>query len=146
MSRILVVCTLWLCTISTPSALAQTRDPRVDQLAKDTEELKHTVADQDKRISDLEKTVKMLQALLNPAPAPIPAVTPPWTSSSNWTRVKAGMSEADVTEILGSPTSVQSVVDSKILFYQSDAKSSSALKGSVTLMDDRVTAMSPPAF
>ncbi len=146
MSRILVVCTLWLCTIQTPSALAQTRDPRVDQLTKDMEELKHTVADQDKRISDLEKTVKMLQALMNPAPAPIPAVNPPWTSSSNWTRVKAGMSEADVTEILGSPTSVQSVVDSKILFYQSDAKSSSALKGSVTLMDDRVTAMSPPAF
>lgn len=48
--------------------------------------------------------------------------------------------------ILGPPTSVDSSIDRRTLLYTPDASSTSTLKGSVTLIGDRVTAMIPPAF
>lgn len=153
MLRILVICCIGLLySTQTPAlpAQAQARDPRVDQLTKDTEQLKHTVADQEKRIAELETTVKMLQAQsappAPPPPAPIPNPTPPWASPTSWNRVKPGMSQADVEQILGAPTSVTSVEDSRTLYYQPGSSSASTLSGTVTLQDDRVTAMAPPAF
>jgi hypothetical protein len=149
MSRTLAICIVCLVySTQVPQALtAQARDSRVDKLVMDTEELKHTVADQDKRIAELEKTVKMLQAAAAPpVPTPIPSSTPAWKAPSSWNLIKAGMSEAQVVGILGPPTNVQSVEDSRTLFYQPDSSSTSTLNGSVTLKDDRVTASSPPAF
>jgi len=148
MFRTLAICLVGLLYFTqAPVLRAQARDPRVDKLTMDTEDLKRTVADQDKRIAELEKTVKMLQsAATPPPPEPIPAPTPPWKAPSSWKLIQAGMSEAQVVGILGPPTSVQSVEDSRTLFYQPDAQSTSTLNGTVTLKDDRVTASSPPAF
>jgi hypothetical protein len=127
-------------------ATAQTRDPRVDELLKETAQLKRTIADQEGRIAELERTVKALQAAVKPLPTPIPSPTPPWHRASNWTLIKSGMSESQVIEILGPPTSVDASIDRRTLLYTPDANSTSTLKGSVTLIDDRVTAMTPPAF
>ncbi len=148
MFRNLAICFVGLLYYTqAPPLRAQARDPRVDKLTMETEELKRTVADQDKRIAELEKTVKMLQAAAAPPlPQPIPAPPPPWKAPSSWNLIQAGMSEAQVVAILGPPTSVQSVQDSRTLFYQPDARSTSTLNGTVTLKDDRVTATSPPAF
>ena len=60
--------------------------------------------------------------------------------------IKTGMSEAEVVAILGPPTSVDSSIDQRTLLYAPDSKSTSTLKGSVTLIDDRVSAMTPPVF
>jgi hypothetical protein len=127
-------------------AMAQTRDPRVDELVKETTQLKKTVADQEERITQLEKAVKMLQAAMPPLPARIPVETPPWQRASSWAPIQSGMSEAQVVQLLGPPTSVQGAIDSRTLNYGPDAKSTTTLKGSITLVDDRVTAMVPPAF
>jgi hypothetical protein len=127
-------------------AMAQTPDPRVDELTKETAQLKVRIADQEARIADLEKAVKALQSAAAPMPTPIPSETPLWHKASNWTLIKTGMSEAQVVEMLGPPTSVDSSIDKRILLYAPDASSTSTLKGSVTLIDDRVTAMTPPAF
>jgi hypothetical protein len=127
-------------------APAQTRDPRVDELTKETEQLKRKIADQDGRITELEKAMKSLRAAAAPLPASIPTESPPWHRASNWTLIKTGMSEAQVVGILGPATSVDSSMDRRTLDYTPDASSTSTLKGSVTLIDDRVTAMTPPAF
>jgi hypothetical protein len=127
-------------------AMAQTRDPRVDELTKETAQLKRTIADQGARIAELEKAVKTLQAAAPSLPSRIPSEIPPWHRASNWTLIKAGMSEAQVVEILGPPTSVDTSIDTRILLYAPDSNSTSTLKGSVTLTDDRVTAMVPPSF
>ncbi len=124
----------------------QTRDPRVDELTKETALLKRKVADQEDRIAQLEKAVKALQSAATPMPTPIPSETPPWHKASNWTLIKSGMSEAQVVGILGPPTSVDASIDKRILLYTPDPNSTLTLKGSVTLIDDRVTAMVPPAF
>lgn len=123
---------------------APNEDPRVDALTKQTEELKREVADQARRIANLEAAVKALQT--PPPPAPIPAPSPLWHSATNWNSIKPGMSEADVVQLLGPPSSVQSVEDTRKLFYNPDPHSTFTLSGTVTLMDDRVIAMMPPAF
>jgi hypothetical protein len=56
------------------------------------------------------------------------------------------MSEAQVVEILGPPTMTDAVNDMRTLYYKPDPRSTTTLNGSVTLMDDRVTATMPPAF
>jgi hypothetical protein len=128
-------------------ASAQTRDPRVDELTKETAQLKQRITDQEARIAELERAVKFLQsAAAPPAPAPIPSPTPLWHRPASWNLIKTGMSEAQVVSILGTPTSVDSSIDQRTLLYTPDSKSTSTLRGSVTLIDDRVSAMTPPVF
>jgi hypothetical protein len=103
-------------------------------------------ADQERRISELERTVRQLQAALAPPPKRIPAPTPLWLMPVNWGFIKREMSEAQVVELLGPPTRIQSVVDVRILYYHPDAKSTTQLHGSVTFKDDRVIASEPPDF
>jgi hypothetical protein len=126
------------------TVMGQPRDPRVDDLAKETAQLKRIIADQDRRIAELEKTVKALQGAAAPAPARIPADTPPWQLTSNWNLLKKGMSEAQVVEILGPAVRVESAVDKRTLYYAPDARSAATPNGSVTLVDDRLTASVPP--
>jgi len=139
--------TLFLLFLTCGLAAAQTRDPRVDELTKETAQLKQRITDQEARIAELEKAVKILQsAAAPPKPEPIPAPTPAWHRAANWTQIKTGMSEAQVVAILGPPTSVFSSIDQRTLLYAPDSNSTSTLTGSVTLVDDRVTAMTPPVF
>lgn len=125
----------------------QNRDSRVDGLIKQMDQLTKQVSEQGQRIASLEKEVKALQTPPPPPqPASIPAPVPAWYSATNWSMIKPGMSEAQVTEILGAPTSVQTVEDTRKLFYGPDPHSTNTLAGSLTLMDDRVIAMTPPTF
>src|SRR5579863_1023440 len=125
-------------------AMGQTRDPRVDDLTKETAQLKRTVADQERRIAELERAVKVLQGAMTPATARILSDTPAWHVASNWSLIRKGMSEAQVMEILGPPTRVQSAIDTRTMLYMTDARSATTFNGSVTLTDDRVTASTPP--
>ena len=139
-------CSVGLLLMTSGIAMAQARDPRVDELTKETAQLKQRITDQDARIAELEKAVKILQSAAAPLPAPIPSPTPPWHQPANWNLIKTGMSEAQVVALLGTPTSVDSSIDRRTLVYAPDASSTSTLKGSVTLVDDRLTSMTPPAF
>lgn len=147
MSRNPALCMVSLVYFILPlTAMAQARDPQIDELKKETTQLKVMIADQERRIAELEKMVKALKAAAAPVPTAIPAPTPPWLQASNWILIKKGMSEAQVVEILGPPTRVDSSIDVRTLLYQPDSRSTSSLNGSVTLTDDRVTTAKPPAF
>ena len=128
------------------TTLAQARDTRIDELKKETAQLKALIAEQDRRIGELEKALAALQAIVSPVPKPIPSPTPAWQSSANWNLLKQGMSEAQVVELLGPPTSVSASIDVRTLLYEPDSRSSSTLRGSVTLQDDRLTSAVPPTF
>jgi hypothetical protein len=138
------------------------RDPRVDELKAEIAQLNRSIADQERRLADfekspigqfrltiadqgrriaeLEKTVKVLQQ------SAAPVLRSDWHVAVNWALIRKGMSEVQVVNLLGSPTRVQSVVDVRTLFYQPDPKSGSTPHGSVTLKDDRVTASDAPDF
>jgi len=150
MSRNPALCIICLSMTLPLVAQAQTQSPsresQLDELKKETAQLKALLAEEGRRIAELEKVVKALQAATNPAPAPIPSPTPQWQSASNWRQIKKGMSEAQVVDILGPPTRVDASIDVRTLVYQPDSRSTLTINGSVTLTDDRVTAMKPPAF
>ena len=169
MVRILSGCMIWLiCSILVPRATAQTRDSQANDLALEVSQLKQKIADQDERIAQLEKSMKAMQengaravnvadAILKleaavrdlkaiPAPGPIPSLTPPWYSASNWNLLTQGMSRQQVAEILGPPTKASTVLDVDTWYYSTDSRAPRALNGSVTFTGDRVTAMMPPAF
>ena len=135
-----------LILLAQDSAKPAPLDQRVKKLTQETDQLKHTVADQERRIAELEKTVKALEAIVNPTPQPLPASTPAWQAASSWNMIMLGMPEADVVAILGPPSRVISNQDVRTLYYQPSPNSSLTLNGSVTLKDDRVTASSPPKF
>ena len=127
-------------------ASAQTQDSRLDQLEEETARLKATVAEQGRRITELENTIKTLHAILIPVPKPIPAPTPAWQEPSGWTLLRPGMSEAQVVQILGQPTGVEAETDVRVLLYETGSSAVKTFKGTVTLIDDRVSAAQPPKF
>ncbi|MGZ6423641.1 MAG: hypothetical protein ACXWSR_22115, partial [Bdellovibrionota bacterium] len=58
---------LWL---APSQGFSQTRDRRLDEALVDITLLKRLVKEQDRRIADLEKTVKALQAVATERPTP----------------------------------------------------------------------------
>jgi len=133
---------------STP---AQTRDRRLEEALTDISLLKRLVREQDRRIAELEKALRNLPPAVPPAAvevkprvAPLPAVR--WHNPLRWAQIQEGMSRAQVEEILGKPTSVDSVIDYQSLNYKGDVPGAGVLTGSVKLEGDRVSAVSPPDF
>ncbi len=104
-------------------------------------QLNSTIADQGRRIAALERTVKVLQ---QNAVQVLPK--PDWHAALNWALIRNGMSEKQVVDLLGPATRVQSVVDVRTLYYQPDPRSESTAHGSVTLKGDRVTNSDAPDF
>jgi hypothetical protein len=150
---------VWL--INSPCGFSQTgpspsRDRRLDDALVDITLLKRLVKDQERRIADLEKVVKNLQAAAaaipeKPAPAQAArAIVRPaaarWHNPLAWAEIREGMSRAQVEEILGPPTSVDSVIDYQTLVYKGDVADSGTLTGTIKLTDDRVSQVNPPDF
>jgi len=118
--------------------------------------LKGLVKEQDRRIAELEKTVKSLQSstpAISEKPAPpeltktiIKSQAARWQNPLAWIQIREGMSRAQVEEILGKPTSVEAVIDSQTLLYKGDVPGSGSVAGVIKLTDDRVSEISPPAF
>ncbi len=161
MSRFIALSALGLlCAANSPLAFAQTkdgqaRDRRLDDALIDIRLLKRVVDEQARRITDLEKTVKALQAAVaagadRPAEnrarvGPKPFAGPKWQNPIAWSEINKGMSRTDVESILGAPTSVDSVIDYQTLHY-SGSVGGEVISGTVKLEDDRVSAVSPPEF
>jgi len=134
----------------------QSRDRRLEAAETEISLLKRLTKEQDRRISDLEKTVKSLRA----APAAVveePAahesakmVVKPlaakWQNPLAWTQIREGLSRAQVEEILGKPTSVEAVIDYQTLSYKGDVPGSGTVAGTVKLTGDRVSEITPPNF
>jgi hypothetical protein len=131
------------------------RDRRPEATDTDISVLKRLVKDQDRRIAELEKIIRSLQT---PAPASSEKPTAhelaktvirpaaQWQNPLAWAQIRAGLSRAQVEEILGKPTSAESVIDYQTLFYKGDVPGSGTLSGIIKLTDDRVSEISPPAF
>lgn len=112
----------------------------MDDAVKEIALLKRMVADQDRRMASLERTVKALQATIRAPARPIPTS---WRTQEGWTSLKIGMSRAQVVEILGEPGSTDFVIDRQTLLYKNAAD---LLVGNVVITDDRVTEVASDWF
>jgi hypothetical protein len=134
---------------------AQSRDRRLEAAETDINILKRLVKEQDRRIGELEKIVKASPTTasgVNEKPTPheiaktIIKVAAPWQNPLAWTQIREGLSRAQVEEILGKPTSVESVIDYQTLMYKDEVAGSGTVSGIVKLTDDRVSEIHAPAF
>jgi hypothetical protein len=171
MSRFILVSTLGLiCLVTAPLGLSQTKDGqtkesqtkanqaldrRLEDALLDIRLLKRVVDEQARRITALEKTVKALEAAAAAnAEKPEdraragrrPFAGPPWQVPLAWSQIRLGMSRAVVEDILGPPTSVDSVLDYQTLNYKGQTAGGEMLSGTVKLTDDRVAEVNPPEF
>lgn len=146
------------CTVFLAPAPAFADDAaRVSRLESEIQQLRRQVDEQNRRIQRLEEALKQradrkpaTPAARSKAPSPAPAAPTagpqPWHSAGTWERVAPGMTSAQVAAILGPPTSVDTLEPLKTMFYRGATTQGAELSGHVNLREDRVVAVSKPAF
>ncbi len=143
---------------SVPS-FGQTSDKHLETALAEIALLNRVIAEQDRRITDLEKALTTLpvtsvrstpsssagQALGRQAAMGRPS-SDSWKAPAVWEKVKDGMSQAQVVAILSQPTSVESLGSFRTLFYRGEVSGSGFVSGNVKLTDDRVWMVNKPVF
>lgn len=69
-----------------------------------------------------------------------------WLEAARWDRVRTGMSELEVINVLGPPTSMRKEGDARVLLYAMEIGSAGFLGGSVEFRDSAVSAVSKPTL
>ncbi len=155
----LMVCSIILSLASLGVAQAsfgQTVEQRLNDAMNEITLLKRVIAEQDRRISQLEKAVEALKSAPAPdkgqtaassEPAKSKAPKPLWQNPAAWEKVQEGMSEEQVTAILGKPTSIENEASYRTLIYETKkAMGAGSLSGKVKLLDGRVWLIESPIF
>ncbi len=123
---------------------------RISTLESTVQQLRIRIDEQNRRIERLEAELNSRTSaqLIKPTPGERDNYAPqaaagkqPWHAPEAWARVTKGMTQAEVTEILGPPTAAESMNTYTTLFYRSGS-----LNGLVNLRDDRVVAVNKPSF
>lgn len=156
---VIAVVAVALLTVGLNPGLARADDSsRISQLELEIQRLRTRVDEQQRRILRLEEELNRKAGPgipVLPAPnveaagaADLPAATKPqpWHTAKSWARVAKGMTEAEVREILGTPTSAEAVGVFKTMFYRGSVVGAGTLSGIVNLRDGRVVAINAPDF
>jgi hypothetical protein len=77
---------------------------------------------------------------------PAAASSTAWLEAARWDRVRAGMGELQVIDILGPPTSMRQEGEVRVLLYALEIGSSGFLGGSVELRDRAVSEVHKPTL
>lgn len=135
-------------------AMAQLEDFRTRQLMQELSELRRAVHEQGRRIEQLEREIARLtgdaagaRAVPGEAPDALPADRA-WLAPASWDRLRIGMTEQQVLDILGYPTSARTAAGAtaKTLFYTVQVGPTGFLSGRIELENGRVRAIDRPAL
>jgi hypothetical protein len=141
-----------------PQAASADDAARISRLESEIQLLRTQINEQNRRIQRLEDELSRRAGAPAIAPQPRKRVNEmrtdpaaatarlPWHSPEAWDRVAKGMTAEEVTTILGEPTVVESFEPFKTLFYRGSVSGGASINGHVNLRDDRVVAVSKPAF
>lgn len=150
MKPLVTVCVLGLLASVSISALAD--DARVRQLELDVAQLRRDVMAQARRIDELERQLSrgVQQAAKEPG-VEAPVVTPvssAWLFAANWERIRPGMAEYDVVQLLGVPTSMRadSSSETKTLLYALEVAPGAFVAGSIEIANGRVAEVKKPVL
>ena len=139
-----------LLAISLPCFAAD--DFKVIELEQDVIELERRVEELSRQVAQLQQREQPSAAARPEAPVEVSRVrrldSPAWLSAANWRRVRPGMGEFEVIDILGPPSSVRGAPEaqSRTLMYAMEIGSSAFLSGRVDLKDRRVIEVQVPAL
>jgi len=138
-----------LLAISLPCFAAD--DFKVIELEQDVLELERRVEELSRQLAQLQQRGTASTAAAGATPQKRPgaqACSPAWLSAANWRRVRPGMGEFEVIDILGPPSSVRGAPEaqSRTLMYAMEIGPSAFLSGRVDLKDRRVIEAQVPAL
>jgi hypothetical protein len=122
-------------------------DYKVIKLEQDVRNLERQVGELNRQLTALQR--RDLPASIAPqARDDDSADTDHWVNAARWDRVRIGMSELQVIELLGKPSSLRAGEGSaqRILLYAMEIGSTGFLGGSIELRDRRVTAVNKPVL
>jgi hypothetical protein len=137
-----------LFAFAVPAVAAE--DFRVMKLEQDVRTLEREVQALQRLVNELQqrarRTDPTLELKSDSAVQPIEADTA-WLKAAAWNRVKAGMSELEVIEILGKPTALRpDANDRKALLYTLEIGTASFLTGSVAFDGGKVVEVQKPSL
>jgi hypothetical protein len=123
---------------------------RVQELRQEINELKRLLREQSRRIDALEQ--QLTQSKLTPSPgatsrAPSVAPSPSsdrWLVPAAWEKLRTGMTEQQVLDIIGYPTTSRGSATSKTLFYTVQVGAAGFLSGRVVIVDKVVQEIQKP--
>lgn len=125
-------------------------DFKVMKLEQDMRNVERQVQELSRQLNDLQQRASRAGARQGtpPPPGSAPAPSTEWLSAEAWKRVRPGMTELEVIELLGPPTSMRGGADSgtRQLLYAMEIGSSGFLGGSVELKDRRVVDVQVPTL
>jgi hypothetical protein len=130
----------------TSGAALAADDPRVSFLEQEVRNLQRQVRALSRQVDELRTRPERPKPGVAPtraAPASDPAL---WADASSWKQVRTGMSELEVINLLGPPTSMREENGSRVLLYAMEIGSSGFLGGSVTLRDREVAEVRQPTL
>ena len=133
-----------------PSALAQDDATyRVMKLEQDVRNLERQVQTLTRQLDELKQQSARAgdRSALGTRSSTAPTTSSTaWLEAARWDRVRTGMSELEVINILGPPTSLRQEGDARVLLYAMEIGSSGFLGGSVEFRDRAVTAVNKPVL
>ena len=122
---------------------------RLMKLEQDVRNLERQVQTLTRQIDELKQ--QSVRDGGRPSTAPRPSATAAatsgdWLEAARWNRVRPGMAELEVIDILGPPTSMRQEGDVRVLLYAMEIGSAGFLSGSVELRDRKVGEVNKPTL
>lgn len=144
-------CFLGLLLLAMSQFAAAADDFKVIKLEQDVRNLEQQVRELSRQVAELQRGPSRpgdQPASATNRQTPAATGTSLWLEAKNWDRVQTGMSELQVINILGPPTSLRAAADarSQTLFYALEIGPANFLGGQVKLEDHRVTSIERPVL
>ena len=144
--RILLI----VCALAFAGPLAAAEDYRVMKLEQDVRNLEREVQALQRLVTDLQHRARQVDPSFTPSTGrttPAPEGEQLWLKASAWNRVRTGMSELEVIEILGKPTALRpDANDRRALLYTLEFGQMAFLTGSVSFVDGKAVEIAKPTL
>jgi hypothetical protein len=139
-----------LLLIAAAHCAAAQDDYKVMKLEQDMRNLERQVQELSRQLGDAQRQIAQLGGRPvtrtdRSTPATVDTSTR-WLDVRNWDRLREGMTELQVIELLGPPTSMRAEGDARTLFYAMEIGSNGFLSGTVRLDGRKVDDVQKPTL
>jgi hypothetical protein len=131
------------------STVVHAEDFKVIKLEQDVRNLERQVQDLSRQLDEVRRNTRATgtRSASDSATDAVQHTSNDWLSADNWKRVRNGMSELEVIDLLGPPTSLRGDASSgRTLLYAMEIGSSGFLSGSVRLNERKVVEIEIPTL
>jgi hypothetical protein len=141
-------CAVCLCAILFATAVDAADDFRVMKLEQDVRTLERQLQSLQRQLDDLQRQLRNDQPAIELRSSPADdAMNEKWLSAATWNRIRRGMSELEVIELLGKPTALRPDAQGRsALLYTMEIGTTGFLSGSVSFDAGKVVDVQVPTL